>query len=86
MKIININIFKNCNYVSFKNILCVQVFCKYVMCTTCVQCPQRSEEGIRGPGVTDSCCCPMGAGTRTLVPCTNSNCLELLSHFCPLNF
>lgn len=58
-------------------------FCIHV-CVLCVQCPQRSEEAIRGPGATDSCCCPVGAGTRTLVLCKSSKCLELLSHFsCP---
>jgi hypothetical protein len=44
------------------------------LCTSMgVPCPQRAEEDIGCPGVTDRCKSPdMGTGNLNLVPCKNS--------------
>lgn len=51
------------------------MFCPQVcLCTTLMQCPQRSEEdvGSSGTGVTGGCELPGGCGTRTCVFCQSS--------------
>ena len=55
---------------SFLIFLCVWLFCLHVcMCTTCMQCLWRPEEGSRfpGTGITSGCEPPCGCGNWTQV-------------------
>lgn len=63
-----------------KNILCVWLFClRECLCTTCVQCPQRPEEGTRLPGTEVTGGCQPSFACWELIPRPQQEQLVLLT-------